>query len=82
MILTLETSEIASHGGDGKRARPGKDVKERLLFDGVHIQRDRTTVDKGVKFAFPVLPHPADSPFGRGDGASMVAKVALHLPIL
>jgi hypothetical protein len=82
MILTLEASEIASHRGDGERARPGKDVKEGLLFDVVHIQRDRTTVDEGVKLAFPVLPHSADPPFGRGDDASMVAKGALHLPIL
>jgi hypothetical protein len=82
MILTLEASEIASHGGDGERARPGKHVKERLLFDRVHIQRDRTTVDEGVELAFPVLPHSTDSPFKREDDASMVAKVALHLPIL
>ena len=82
MILTLEASEIASHGSDGERARSGKDVKERLLLDGVHIQRNRTTVDEGVKLAFPVLAHSTDSPFGRGDDASMAAKGALHLPIL
>jgi hypothetical protein len=82
MILTLKASEITTHSRDGERARPGKDVKEWLLFDRVHIQRDRPTVDEGVKLPFPVLPHSTDSPFGRGDDAAMVAKGTLHLPIL
>ena len=82
MILTLEASEIATHGGDGERARSGKDVKERLLFDRVHVQGDRTAINESVKLAFPVLPYSTDSPFGRGDDASVVAKGALHLPIL
>jgi hypothetical protein len=63
MILTLEASEIASYSGDGERARPWKEMKEWLLLDGVHIQRDRTTVDEGVKLPFPVFSDSTESPF-------------------
>ena len=63
MILALEASEITSHSGDGERTRPRIEVEERLLFDRVHIQRDRATVDERVKLAFPVLSHATDSPF-------------------
>ena len=57
-------------------------MKDRLLFNGVHIQADRTTVDKGVKLSLPVLSHAAKSPFRRGDEASMVAKETSNLSIL
>jgi hypothetical protein len=40
-------------------------MKERLLFNGVHIERDGTAMDKGVKLAFAVLSYSADSPFRR-----------------
>jgi hypothetical protein len=63
MILTLEASEIASHSGYGERIRPWKQMKEWLLLDGVHIQRDRTAVDEGVELSFPVLSDSAESPF-------------------
>jgi len=57
-------------------------MKERFLFNGVHIQRDRTAINKGMELSFPILSHPAESPFGRGNGASMVAEKTSHLPIL
>jgi hypothetical protein len=59
MILTLEASEIATHSGHGERRRPGKKMKDRLLFNGVRIQADRTAVDKGVKLSLPVLSYAA-----------------------
>jgi hypothetical protein len=61
MILTLEASEITSHSSDGERTRPWKEMKEWLLLDGVHIQRDRTAVDEGVKLPFPVLSDSTES---------------------
>jgi hypothetical protein len=63
MILTLEASKIASHSGDGERTRPWKEMKERLLFNGVHIQGDRPAIDEGIKLAFLVLSDSTDSPF-------------------
>jgi hypothetical protein len=78
----LETPEIATHSGDGERGRPREEMKEWLLFNRVHIQGDRTAVNEGVKFPFPILSHSAQSSFRRGDNASMVAKNALHLSIL
>ena len=65
MILTLEASEIASHSGDGERARPWKEMKEWLLLDGVYIQRDRTAVDEAVKLPSLVLSDSAKAPFRR-----------------
>jgi len=63
VILTLEASEIASYSGDGERARPREEMEEWLLLDGIHIQRDRTAVDEGVKLPFPVLSDSAKAPF-------------------
>jgi hypothetical protein len=57
-------------------------MKDRLFLDGVHIETDRTAVDKGVKLSLPVLSHAAKAPFRRGDEASMIAKETLNLPIL
>jgi hypothetical protein len=37
-------------------------MKEWLLFNRVHIQRDGTAIDKGVKRSFPVLSYSADAP--------------------
>jgi hypothetical protein len=82
MILTLEASEIATHSGHGERGRPRKEMKERLLFDGVHIQRDRTSIDEGVKLSLLILPHSTEAPFRERDRTSMVAEITLHLPIL
>jgi len=62
MILTLEALEIASHSGNGERARPWKEMKEWLFLDGIHIQRDRTAIDQGVKLPFPVLSDPTEAP--------------------
>jgi hypothetical protein len=64
MILALETSEIAAYSGHGERGRPWKDMKQWLLFNGVHIQRDRTAINKGIKLPFPVLSNSTDPPFG------------------
>jgi hypothetical protein len=57
-------------------------MKERFLFNGVHVQGDRTAINKGIEFSFPVLSNPTQSPFGRGNDASMVAEKTSHLPIL
>jgi hypothetical protein len=59
----MEASEIASHGSDGERARPWKKMKEWFLLDGVHIQRDRTTIYEGIKLPFAVLSDSTESPF-------------------
>jgi hypothetical protein len=82
MILTLETSEIATHRGYGERGRPWEEMEERFLFNGVYIQRDRTAIDKGIKSSFPVLSHPAETSFRKGNNAFMIAEGTLHLPIL
>jgi hypothetical protein len=63
MILTLETSEIASHRGDGKRTRPWKKMKEWLFLDGVHIQGDRPAINKSVKLPIPILSDSTNASF-------------------
>jgi hypothetical protein len=63
MILTLKAPEIAAHCGHGERGRSWKKMKERLLLNRVHIQRDCTAIDEGVKLSLPVLPHSTDPPF-------------------
>jgi hypothetical protein len=82
MILTLEASEIAPHRGHGEGGRPRKEMEEWLLFNRVYIQRDCTAIDKGIKLSFPVLSYSTESPFQRGDNASMIAKDTLDLPVL
>jgi len=73
MMLALEASEIATHSGHGEGGRPWKEMKEWLLFNGVDIQGDRATVNKGVKFSSLVLTNSTETPFRRGDDASMAA---------
>jgi hypothetical protein len=63
MILTLEASEVATHRRDGEGGRPRTKMKEWLLFNGVHIQRDGATIDQGIKLSFAILSYSADSPF-------------------
>jgi hypothetical protein len=82
MILTLKASEITAHSGYRERGRSRKEMKERLLFNGVHVQRDRTAINKRIKLSFPVLSHPTESPFGRRNVASVVAEKTSHLPLL
>jgi hypothetical protein len=57
-------------------------MEQGFLLNGVYIERDRTAIDKGIELSFPVLSHPTQSPFGRGDVASMVAEKTSHLPVL
>jgi len=79
VILALKTTEIAAYRSYRERGRPGIEMKERLLFHRVNIEGDGSAINKAVKFSFPVLSHPADPPFRRGNNASMVAEMALYL---
>jgi hypothetical protein len=78
MILTLKTTEIAAHRRYRERGRPGIEMKDGFFFHRINIEGDGAAVDKAVKFSFPVLSHPADPPFRRGNNASMVAEMALY----
>jgi hypothetical protein len=81
MVLALEALEIATHRRHGERGRPWKKMEDWLLFDRVHIERDRTAVDESVKFSIPVLSNPTETPFRMGDDTSMITEGTLHLPI-
>jgi hypothetical protein len=65
MVLALKASKIATHSSNGKRARSRKEVEDRLFFNRVHIQGDRTTEDEGVKLSLSVLSHATDATLGR-----------------
>jgi len=82
VVLALKASEVASHRSHGERLGSGKEMKKRLFFNRVHMHRDRTTKNQGVKLPLPILPHSTDPPLRRRYGTSMVAKGALHLPFL
>jgi len=82
MILTLEASEITADSGHRERGRSWKEMEERFLLNGVYIERDRTAINKRIELSFPVLSHPAQSPLGRENDASMVAKKTSHLSVL
>jgi hypothetical protein len=82
MVLALKTSKVAPHRGNGERSRAGEEVKERLLFNRVHVCRDDPTKNQGVKLPFFVLPHPTNPPLRGGDRASMVTKRTLYFPFL
>jgi hypothetical protein len=36
-------------------------MKDRLLFNGIHIQRNGTAKDEAIEFPFPVLSHSTDA---------------------
>jgi hypothetical protein len=80
MILTLKTSEITTHRSDGEGGGPWKEMKDGLLFYGIHIEGDGATKDKGIKLSIPVLTYSADASLRRRDDAPMVAKGTVNLP--
>ena len=47
--MTEETAHIASRDSDGKSARAGKDIEERLLFYGIDMDGYGITVAKRIQ---------------------------------
>ena len=43
------------------------------------MQGDGSSVDEGMELSLPILPDATDPSFGRGDGASVIAEMALDL---
>jgi hypothetical protein len=78
----MEAHEVAPHGGDGKRATPREEVKQRLFLNGVDIFGDDLAVSQGIEGAPLVFPDMADPPLARVDFAFMGAQVTLDLLLL
>jgi hypothetical protein len=57
-------------------------VKDRLLLDRIHIQRNGSSKDEGIELSLPILPDATDPSFGRRDGTSVIAEMALDLSSL
>jgi hypothetical protein len=63
MVLAMEAPEVTTRGGKGERGRPGKEVKDGLLFNRIYIEGDGSSIDEGVEFSFLILPYSAESSF-------------------
>ena len=57
-------------------------MKERLLFDRVHVLRDRPLVHERHQNAIAIFPHATRSQFARRDDATMAAQVAAYAQVL
>ena len=79
MILALETSEVTTDSSKGKGGRPGIEVKDGLLLDRIHMQGYGSSIDEGIELSLSILPDATDPSSGRGDGASVIAEMALDL---
>jgi hypothetical protein len=75
----MEAHEVAAHGGDGKGAGAGQEVKQGLLLDGVDVLGHQAAVGKCIQNAPLIFPHVAEAPLARIDLAFMGAQVALNL---
>jgi len=75
----MEAPEVTTHGSKGERGRPRIEVKDGLLLDRIHIQGDGSSKDEGIELSLSILPYPADPSFGRRDGTSVIAEMALDL---
>ena len=54
-------------------------MKDGLLLDRIHIQGDGSSKDEGIELSLPILPDSTDPSFGRRDGTSVIAEMALDL---
>lgn len=53
-------------------------MKERLLFYGINVFRNRFPIYKSVQAAAPVFPHAADTPLVPGDNAVVRAQMTFN----
>jgi len=79
VILALETPEVATDSSKGKGGRSRIEVKDGLLLDRIDIQGDGSSIDEGIELSLPIFPDATDPSFGRGDGAPVIAEMALDL---
>jgi hypothetical protein len=80
MVLTVEAAKVASRGGDGKSLAPRQEMKERFFLNGIHMSRDESFVDQGVKGPPLVFAYATDSPLPVGDETVMIAQKTADLP--
>ena len=80
IVLAEAASEVATGGGDAKDGCAGKHVVNRLLLDGVNLQRAGQIVNEGEEFAGEVHPVAAVAAFAFLDYALSEAKPAPDLP--
>jgi hypothetical protein len=57
-------------------------VEEWFFFNRIHIEGNGSTEDEGDELPFTILPHPADTSFGGGEEAPMIAEMTLYYPLL
>jgi len=82
VILALKTTEIAAYGRHGERAGSRQEVKERLFFDRIHMERDGAAIHKRIKNPLSILPDPTKAPLRGQDRASMVAEMTSNFSLL
>jgi hypothetical protein len=79
-ILTMFAAEIAAHRGNRIGKRTGQQMKKGLLFNGVDVFADQSTVVEAVENPSSIFPNLADSPVAVVDQAIMTAKVTANMP--
>jgi hypothetical protein len=60
-VLAEEAFEVTPCGGDGIGGAAGQKMKQRFLFNRVHMACNDLTIHKAEKRASPVFPNPTDA---------------------
>ena len=73
-VLAVSAMQVAAQHAEAERAGAGQRVKERLLLDGIELQRAYVAIGD-VELACAVVAHLADARESGGDGTAMAAGV-------
>ena len=78
-VLAVSAVQVATQHAEAERARSRQGVKERLLLDGVGVQRAHIAV-RHVELAAPVVAHLADAREAGRNRTTVAAGIAPHAP--
>jgi hypothetical protein len=81
-ILAKAAFKVAANGGNGIGKRSGKEMKQRLFFNGINVPGYELTVDQGLQNASLVFTHIAYPSAAVFDYTTMAAKAAPYLVFL
>jgi len=64
--LTKFTPQIAATGGNREGGSARQEMKQRLFFDRVIIDRSQTTINQGFQIATLIFPNSTETPVTGG----------------
>jgi hypothetical protein len=78
-VLAIQTPEIAARGGNGKDGSARMKVIERLLFNGIQVNRAGVPISQGIELAANIDLGPAYAAISRFQKTEIRAYLALDV---